>query len=176
MEKQFVQFASAAAKISGKPWTFIACLALVIGWAVSGPLFGFGQTWQLLINTTTTIITFLMVFLIQNTQNRDAAAIHAKLDELLFASRYADVGFIGIEHLTDSQLAQVLDEVERRAHEIHLGHPARPVRKQGAKRHKAEPDLSAYGVQSGGQPETPPVPPVSDAVDTDGRGENPKAS
>lgn len=129
MEETFVRFASAAARVTGRPWTFIACVLLVMTWAVSGPFFGFGETWQLVINTSTTIVTFLMVFLIQNAQNRDAAAIHAKLDELLFASRYADVGFIGIEHLTDSQLAAVLDEVERRAHEIHQGHPARPVRK-----------------------------------------------
>ena len=128
MEKSFVQFASAAARITGRPWTFIVCLILVVGWAMSGPLFGFGETWQLLINTTTTIITFLMVFLIQSAQNRDAAAIHAKLDELLFASRYADVGFIGIERLTDHELEAILAEVERRAVEIHDGHPARPVR------------------------------------------------
>lgn len=132
MEKSFVQFASAAARITGRPLTFMACLILVIGWALTGPFFGFGETWQLIINTATTIITFLMVFLIQNAQNRDAAAIHAKLDELLFVSRYADAGFIGIEHLTDSELDAILAEVERRALDIHAGHPARPVRAKGS--------------------------------------------
>ena len=153
MEKSFVQFASAAAQITGRPWAFIACLMLVIGWAVSGPLFGFGETWQLLINTATTIITFLMVFLIQNAQNRDAAAIHAKLDEILFASRYADVGFIGIEHLTDHELEAILAEVERRAIEIHDGHPARPVREG----HGHDPSHEAMQA-----PAAPPAPEGAD--------------
>ncbi|MNS37564.1 Low affinity iron permease [compost metagenome] len=80
-----------------------------------------------MINTGTTIITFLMVFLIQNTQNRDAAAMHAKMDELIYAVRKADARFIGIEHLTDKQLAAILDEVEQRALAIHAGHPARAI-------------------------------------------------
>ena len=100
MEKQFVKFATATAKLAGKPWTFIGCLAIVLVWALSGPVFGFSANWQLVINTGTTIITFLMVFLIQNTQNRDGAAMQAKLDELLFAVKQADDRFIGIEHLT----------------------------------------------------------------------------
>jgi len=154
MEESFVRFTSGAAKLVGRPWTFIACVALVVTWAVSGPLFGFGETWQLLINTTTTIITFLMVFLIQNAQNRDASAMHAKLDELLFASRYADVGFIGIEHLTDKQLEMILDEVERRALDIHAGRPARPVRGEGSRSAKTEPDLSYYT----SEPVDPSVP------------------
>lgn len=127
MEKLFNRFASATAKITGRPWTFIACLLLVLVWAATGPLFGFSETWQLVINTSTTIITFLMVFLIQSTQNRDAAAMHAKVDELIYAVRKADARFIGIEHLTDKELAVILEEVEQRALAIHAGKPARAI-------------------------------------------------
>ena len=127
MEKLFNRFASATAKITGRPWTFIACLLLVLVWAATGPLFGFSETWQLVINTGTTIITFLMVFLIQSTQNRDAAAMHAKVDELIYAVRKADARFIGIEHLTDKELAVILEEVEQRALAIHAGKPARAI-------------------------------------------------
>ena len=127
MEKLFNRFASATAKITGRPWTFIACLLLVLVWAGTGPLFGFSETWQLVINTGTTIITFLMVFLIQSTQNRDAAAMHAKMDELIYAVRKADARFIGIEHLTDKELAVILNEVEQRALAIHAGKPARAI-------------------------------------------------
>ena len=127
MEKLFNRFASATAKITGRPWTFIACLMLVLVWAATGPLFGFSETWQLVINTGTTIITFLMVFLIQSTQNRDAAAMHAKMDELIYAVRKADARFIGIEHLTDKELAVILEEVEQRALAIHAGKPARAI-------------------------------------------------
>ncbi|MEY4555685.1 MAG: hypothetical protein RL093_804 [Pseudomonadota bacterium] len=127
MEKQFVRFASATARLAGKPWTFIGCLAIVLVWALSGPVFGFNETWQLVINTGTTIITFLMVFLIQNTQNRDGAAMQAKLDELLHAVTAADERFIGIEHLTDKDLAKILAEVEARAQRLHKGDDQMPV-------------------------------------------------
>ena len=95
MEKLFNHLANATAKLAGRPWTFIVCLAVVLIWAVTGPVFRYSETWQLVINTGTTIVTFLMVFLIQNTQNRDAAAMHAKLDELVYAVKKADAGFIG---------------------------------------------------------------------------------
>jgi low affinity Fe/Cu permease len=127
MEKLFNRFASATAKVAGRPWTFILCLLLVAVWAATGPVFKFSETWQLVINTGTTIITFLMVFLIQNTQNRDAAAMHAKMDELIYAVRKADARFIGIEHLTDKELAVILNEVEQRALAIHAGKPARAI-------------------------------------------------
>lgn len=127
MEKLFNHFSNATAKVAGRPWTFIACVVLVLAWAVTGPLFGFNETWQLVINTGTTIITFLMVFLIQNTQNRDASAMHAKMDELIYAVRKADARFIGIEHLTDKELAVILEEVEARAVAIHVGKPARAI-------------------------------------------------
>ena len=127
MEKLFVRFATLTAKVAGKPWTFIVCLGVVLVWAVTGPVFGFSQTWQLVINTGTTIITFLMVFLIQNTQNRDGAAMQAKLDELLFAIKQADDRFIGIEHLTEIELEAILDEVEKRGLAVAAGKPPRPI-------------------------------------------------
>lgn len=130
MEKLFVKFATLTAKIAGKPWTFIACLGIVLVWALTGPIFKFNETWQLVINTGTTIITFLMVFLIQNTQNRDGAAMQAKLDELVYAVTRADARFIGIEHLTDKELEAILLEVEARAIAVHKGKPARPIKGQ----------------------------------------------
>lgn len=121
MERTFLRFASATAKVAGKPWTFLTCCAVVLIWAASGPLFGFSQTWQLIINTGTTIVTFLMVFLIQNTQNRDGAAMQAKLDELLHAVGEADERFIGIEHLSERDLDRIIAQVEARAGRIHDG-------------------------------------------------------
>ena len=137
MEKLFNHLANATAKLAGRPWTFIVCLAVVLIWAVTGPAFKFNETWQLVINTGTTIVTFLMVFLIQNTQNRDAAAMHAKMDELIYAVKKADAAFIGIEHLTDKELAAILREVERRGRDIHAGQPARAVRSRPASRAEA---------------------------------------
>jgi low affinity Fe/Cu permease len=115
MEKQFIQFATHTAKVAGKPWTFLLCLAVVVGWAVTGPIFAFSESWQLVINTGTTIVTFLMVFLIQNTQNRDGAAIQAKLDELIHAVSRADERFVGIERLSERELDHILEQVEARA-------------------------------------------------------------
>ena len=115
MERLFLQFANVTARLAGRPWTFFLCVAVVVVWALTGPLFEFSATWQLIINTGTTIVTFLMVFLIQNTQNRDGAAIQAKLDELIHAVRNADERFIGIERLSDKELAFILEKVEERA-------------------------------------------------------------
>jgi low affinity Fe/Cu permease len=116
--RAFTKFANATAKWSGKPIVFCACLLLIVVWAVSGPIFKFSDTWQLVINTSTTIVTFLMVFLIQNTQNRDNAALHAKLDELIRIGD-SDNKFIGIEHLTDEELEAILEEVEEGAEKLH---------------------------------------------------------
>ena len=115
IDKLFAQLASGAAHTAGRPTTFIVCLLMVVVWAATGPLFKFSETWQLVINTGTTIITFLMVFLIQSTQNRDAAAMHAKMDELIYAVRKADARFIGIEHLTDTQIEEVRAALEKEA-------------------------------------------------------------
>jgi low affinity Fe/Cu permease len=117
MTHLFTAFANTAARVVGRPYTFILCVALVVIWAASGPLVGFTDTWQLIINTSTTIITFLMVFLIQNTQNRDNAALQAKLDELIRTSK-ASNRFIGIEHLTDRELEGILEECEAYAEDL----------------------------------------------------------
>jgi low affinity Fe/Cu permease len=104
MDKLFAKFANATARITGSPPAFLVCVLLVVVWAASGPIFKFSETWQLVINTGTTIITFLMVFLIQNTQNRDGAAVQTKLDELILTSE-AENDFMGIEKLTEKELA-----------------------------------------------------------------------
>ncbi|MGQ0534100.1 MAG: low affinity iron permease family protein [Caulobacteraceae bacterium] len=126
--RAFTGFATTVSKWTGRPIAFILCIALVAVWAASGPLFGFSDTWQLVINTTTTIVTFLMVFLIQNTQNRDNAAIQAKLDEIIRAGD-SDNNFIGIEHLTDEELEKILQEVERNAQLLHKERSSRKARK-----------------------------------------------
>jgi low affinity Fe/Cu permease len=113
MNRFFTSFANAVSRWTGRPVAFVICMALVVIWGLSGPAFGFSDTWQLVINTSTTIITFLMVFLIQNTQNRDNAALQAKLDELIRAEPKAQNSFIGIEHLTDEELEKILDQCER---------------------------------------------------------------
>ena len=111
-EKTFTNVANGVAYRSGLPTTFILCVALVVVWAVSGSIFGFSDTWQLVINTGTTIVTFLMVFLIQNTQNRDGAAMQAKLDELIRVTE-AQNQFIGIEHLTETEVEEIRDKCEK---------------------------------------------------------------
>ena len=119
MSKLFTKFANAVSAAAGSPFAFLICAAYVVVWALTGPLFGFSDTWQLVINTSTTIITFLMVFLIQNTQNRDNGAIHAKLDELIRATTDAKNEYIGIEHLTDEELKEILRKVEQNAEKLH---------------------------------------------------------
>ena len=103
---------------AGHPITFSTAVAIIIVWAATGPIFNYSDTWQLVINTGTTIVTFLMVFLIQNSQNRDAAAMQAKLDELLRAVDKAREQFIGIEHLTDEQIELVRAALEKHAKEL----------------------------------------------------------
>jgi low affinity Fe/Cu permease len=114
---RFHEIASKAAHGVGRPWAFVAAVRFVAAWALSGPVFGFSDTWQLVINTSTTIVTFLMVFLIQNTQNRDAHAIHLKLDELIRASKKARNRMIALEELTDEELDGLQHEFERMARE-----------------------------------------------------------
>ncbi len=107
MHEWFRRFAHHASVIAGNYITFLAALILIVVWAVSGPFFHFSETWQLVINTATTIITFLMVFLIQNTQNRDAMAMHLKLDELIRAIDKADNSIITAEDEADRTLAEL---------------------------------------------------------------------
>ena len=103
LNKWFTRIAEAVSHAAGHAVAFIICCIIVTIWAATGPVFGFSDTWQLIINTGTTIVTFLMVFLIQNTQNRDGAAIQAKLDELILVTA-AENSFIGIEHLTEEEV------------------------------------------------------------------------
>lgn len=105
--------AQGIANAAGSPWTFLIAVAAILGWAVSGPWFHYSNTWQLVINTATTIITFLMVFLIQNTQNRDTKAIHLKLDELLRGVQGARSTLISLENLSDDELENLQKDFEK---------------------------------------------------------------
>lgn len=130
MNMMFTRFANQVAHAAGKPLTFVLCCAAIVAWGISGPLFGFSDTWQLVINTGTTIVTFLMVFLIQNTQNRDGAAIQAKLDELIRAMESARNEFVGLEHLTEEEVEEVRRQCEADAGEGDRG--AAPFKMPGA--------------------------------------------
>lgn len=103
----FGRFAKATARYSGRPITFALAVGTILAWAISGPLFGFSDTWQLVINTSTTIVTFLMVFLIQNTQNRDAEAMQVKLDELIRAIESAHNALLDLEELEEEELDRI---------------------------------------------------------------------
>jgi low affinity Fe/Cu permease len=118
MNEVFRRLAAKASNWMGSAWAFIFATLLIFVWIITGPIFHFSDTWQLVINTTTTIITFLMVFLIQNTQNRDAKAIHLKLDELLRGVKGARTGLVDLEDLTDDELEKLHTEF-RRLHEKH---------------------------------------------------------
>ncbi len=113
MENLFESTANAISRAMGRPLTFILCVLLVLVWAASGPLFHFSDTWQLVINTGTTIVTFLMVFLIQNSQNREGQALQAKLDELIRAVNDAQNRFIGLERRTEKEIGEMRAEVEK---------------------------------------------------------------
>src|SRR5438046_6570128 len=110
----FTRLTKWTAHFCGRPITFMLAAGIIIGWAVSGPFFGFSDTWQLVINTGTTIVTFLMVFLIQNSQNRDSAAIQVKLDELIRTSAVRN-SFVGIEHLSDDEIEHLRKSTEAKA-------------------------------------------------------------
>ena len=120
----FERLANRVSSAAGRPRAFLIALLIVIVWGVTGPLFHWSDTWQLVINTGTTIVTFLMVFLIQNSQNRDGAAIQAKLDELIRAVSHARNEFIGIEHLTEHELEEVRAVLEKVAGEEPARHAA----------------------------------------------------
>ena len=119
MARWFTRFSSITAHLAGHYVTFAVAVALIIVWAASGPLFAFSQTWQLVINTGTTIVTFLMVFLIQNTQNRDSKALHVKLDEIIRALETTDNAVMSAEEDTDEQLEALHGQYERLSHAPH---------------------------------------------------------
>ena len=113
MNEWFRKFATKTAELVGSPWAFLIAFLLTVAWALSGPFFGFSDTWQLVINTASTISTGLIVFLIQNTQNRDAKAIHLKLDELLRGVKGARTGMVDLEDLSDEELKRLQEEFKR---------------------------------------------------------------
>src|SRR6185369_4395736 len=132
----FNRFAKSTARLAGRPMSFIAAVGIIVIWAVSGPMFGFSDTWQLVINTGTTIITFLMVFLIQNTQNRDAEAIHIKLDELIQVNHAAHNALLDLENVDDEELEAIREtyrKVAQRAHPL-----TRHTRREKKKRKQPE--------------------------------------
>ena len=132
MSLRFSRFASRTAQLVGHPYMFMLAVFVLVLWAVSGPFFHFSDTWQLIINTGNTIVTFLVVFLIQNTQNRDAKALHLKLDELIRSHVPARNDMIDIENLSDEEL----DELEKRYAAICAENQSRKTRK--------EPDLDQH--------------------------------
>jgi len=118
MDRFFTSIANTIARFVGDPVAFVLAVTTVAVWAITGPLFHYSDTWQLVINTGTTIVTFLMVFLIQNSQNRDAAAMQAKLDEIIRAIEAARGQFIGIEHRTDKEIQEIRTELEKECAEL----------------------------------------------------------
>jgi low affinity Fe/Cu permease len=135
----FYFFARRAAIVLGSAWAFVGALFVILVWLITGPTFHFSDTWQLIINTATTIITFLMVFLIQNTQNRDAKAVHLKLDELIRALKGARNKLVDLEDLSEEELRNLQDQFQRlRKKAEHDGprhHDAAPVESSGTISH-----------------------------------------
>ena len=118
MGDHFHRFSERAARAVGSSWAFLSALGVIVVWAISGPAFHFSDTWQLLINTGTTVITFLMVFLIQNSQNRDSRVIGLKLDELLRAVEGARTELVGLDHMSEAELEEVQAEFKRLAGKV----------------------------------------------------------
>src|SRR5436305_13014526 len=116
MNELFRKFSHRTSEAVGSSWAFIIAVAIIAIWSMTGPMFHYSDTWQLVINTSTTIITFLMVFLIQNTQNRDAKAIHLKLDELIKGVKGARTSMVNLEQLSDKDLERLQTEFERLHH------------------------------------------------------------
>jgi low affinity Fe/Cu permease len=141
MQEIFRKFAEATASVVGSYWSFLLALSVVLVWAVTGPIFGYSDTWQLIINTGTTIVTFLMVFLIQNTQNRDSRVVGLKLDELLRAMKGARTGMVALDHMSDEELEAVQNEFTRLCGKYgtllddDLDHVRREIRERRSGRH-----------------------------------------
>ena len=129
----FVHFAQAVSHITGRPLAFIVAVAIILTWGISGPIFGFSDTWQLVINTGTTIVTFLMVFVIQNTQNRDTASLHIKIDELIRVTVKARNVLLDLEQLDDKELEQLRLDYAK------LAQDERPIHRKQPSRTKALP-------------------------------------
>src|SRR5688572_19637310 len=136
----FARFAKTTARATGRPMAFMTAFGIVVIWAASGPLFGFSDTWQLVINTGTTIVTFLMVFLIQNTQNRDTEALQVKLDELIRVTEGAHNALLDLEELDEDELDRIRTSYEKLAAE------ARKLRKAG----KPDTNRPAVSEENGG--------------------------
>jgi low affinity Fe/Cu permease len=128
----FTHFASKAAHIVGTPWVFAAAVLSIVIWAALGPMLGFSEVWQLTVNTGTTIVTFLMVFLIQNTQNRDSAAMQIKLDELIRATRTAENSMLDLEELTEEELEDFRATYEKLAERARQAKQKKKTRKTAA--------------------------------------------
>jgi low affinity Fe/Cu permease len=137
-QEWFGHFARVASNAAGKPVVFIGAVIIVLIWALMGPLFGFSDTWQLVINTGTTIITFLMVFLIQNTQNRDQMAVQLKLGELILAIRGAENRLAVAEDMSDEELEALHEECKQRADQVFESLSARRAAKQAEHQNKAK--------------------------------------
>ena len=128
MNETFRKFAQKVSQMAGTSWAFILAVLIIVVWAMTGPVFKYSDTWQLVINTGTTIITFLMVFLIQNTQNRDAKAIHLKLDELIKGVKGARTGLVNLEQLSDAELERLQTEFAKlQKKENHKGNPSQQL-------------------------------------------------
>ena len=136
----FTRFAKWTARATGQPAAFAIAVSIILVWAISGPVFGFSDTWQLVINTGTTIVTFLMVFLIQNTQNRDSEAIQVKLDEIIRAIEGADNALLDLEELDEKELDVIREHYEEMAEEARkalkeVKSEKRTAKVQGRKKH-----------------------------------------
>jgi low affinity Fe/Cu permease len=140
MKELFRKFAQKTSQVVGSSWAFILAVLMIVIWGLTGPLFHYSDTWQLVINTSTTIITFLMVFLIQNTQNRDAKAIHLKLDELLKGVEGARTRLVDLEDLSDDELEALHEEFKKLHKHESDSEPARKPAK--AKSSKPSPESS----------------------------------